>query len=161
MIEDDPWALTLETLKFWVQKKKHKFTMMGVDSPLATHFHTIYYAAVFVVVSASPCRDIVVWAPTKQKKRPKVWYTYILGSCGVHHLETFQASLKDPLGLLHHANHHTFPNVGYCWIFIILYGCHLNVNALWTSHLLLLFFFFFFVLHLLRLWMQHTICFVD
>ncbi len=47
-------------------------------------------------------------------------------------LETFQASLKEPLGLLHRADHHTFPN---CRILLknilsFFYGCRLNVKAL-------------------------------
>jgi hypothetical protein len=88
---------------------------------------------VFVLVSASLGRDIVMHPQKiKSTKAQKVWYPCIRGSCGVHPLETFQASLKEPLGLLHRADHHTFPN---CRILLknilsFFYGCRLNVKAL-------------------------------
>jgi hypothetical protein len=57
--------------------------VVGVDSSLVgTQFDTtiVYYAAVFVVVSAFLGRDIVLHPPPKNQQRPKVWYPYILGS---------------------------------------------------------------------------------
>jgi hypothetical protein len=48
-------------------------------------------------------------------------------------LETFQASLKEPLGLLHRADHHTFPkckDIVEEYFNVFFYGCRLNVKAL-------------------------------
>jgi len=152
----DSWDFeVLSTQKFWSTNYYHDW--LGGDSALATHLDTMYnYHAAPCLLLSLPLWVETLWCAHKNKinkglKSLVSLHSRLMWSPTIRNISGI--TQKEPLGLLHRADHHTFPkcrillkNILSFFFLWMSFKCQ-SING--RAHLLL--FFFFFVLHLRKL----------